>query len=112
MPTASPGCGEPAEDAEEKTDGASGSPGEETWKDPGWGRKWAWPGSGGLGEQRCAAHAARDLPEPRAAAEGVVLFAASPMGTLGGPAADTSTCSRGCARVLFIQRSTWNQRHT
>lgn len=79
MPTASPGSGKPAEDAEEKTDGASGSPGEETWKDPGWGRKWAWPG--GLGEPRCAAHAARDLRETRAAAEGVVLYASSPIGT-------------------------------
>ena len=83
MPTASPRSEEPTEDAEEKTDGASGSPGEETWKDPGWGRKWAWPGSGGLGEPRCAAHAARDLSETRAAAEGVVLFAGSPIGTLG-----------------------------
>jgi len=39
---------EAAEDAEEEADRASGSPGEGTWKGPGWGRKWAWRGNGGL----------------------------------------------------------------
>lgn len=110
MPAASPGCGEPAEDAEENTDGASGSPGEETWKGPGWGRKWAWPGTG-LREARCAARAARDPPEPRAAAEGVVLGASSPMRTLGRPAADSSTCSRGMCKgpvspTLYLEPET------
>lgn len=81
MPTASPGSGKPAEDAEEKTDGASGSPGEETWKRPGMGREVGV--ARGPGEPRCAAHTARDLRKTRAAAEGVVLYAGSPIGTWG-----------------------------
>lgn len=51
-----------AEDAEEETDRASGSPGEGTWKGPGWGRKWAWRGSGGP-----RARPAGVLPETHAA---------------------------------------------